>query len=149
MKNSLSDSKNSGLSNWLVNMVVEWLEKSFFPFIKTKASRTLGEVYIVNEFIFEPEEISRTVQGFYGEITDAVMKKVRRTSKLKRRISPQTPGFGTDRASLISVTEEEVSESEKERVRASPMVVEQTEEEKVRQVMECVEGTVCDLFYDR
>jgi len=149
VKNSLSDNKNSGLSNWLVNMVVEWLEKSFFPFIKTKTSRTLGEVYVVNEFVFEAEEISGTVQGFYGEITDAVVKKLRRTSKLKRDLAPQAPGFGTDRASLVSVTEEEVSGSEKERAQANPMFVEQTEEEKVRQVMECVEGTVCDLFYDR
>jgi hypothetical protein len=148
VKNSLSDNKNSGLSNWLINMVVEWLEKSFFPFIKTKSSRTSGDVYIVNEFVFEPEEISRTVQGFYGEITDAVVQKLRRTSKLKRHIS-STSGFGTDRGSLISATEEEVSESEKERLRASPSVVERTEEERVRQVMECVEGTVCDLFYDR
>ena len=149
VKSSLSDNKNSGLSSWLVNMVVEWLEKSFFPFIKTKASRTSGEVYVVNEFVFEAEEISKTVQGFYGEITDAVAAKLRRTSKLRRHVSPQAPGFGTDRASLISVTEEEISESEKERIRASPMVTERTEEEKLRQVMECVEGTVCDLFYDR
>jgi len=149
VKNSLSDNKNSGLSNWLVNMVVEWLEKSFFPFIKTKASRTLGEVYVVNEFVFETEEISRTVQGFYGEITEAVIKKLRRTSKLKRDLTPQTPGFGTDRASLVSATEEEVSENEKERIQANPVFTELTEEEKVRQVMECVEGTVCDLFYDR
>lgn len=149
VKSSLSVNKRSGLSNWLVNMVVEWLEKSFFPFIKTKASMTSGEVYIVNEFVFEPEEISRTVQGFYGEVTSAVVQKLRRMSKLKRRISSQTSGFGTDRASLISATEEEASENEKERARASPMVTEQTEEEKVRQVMECVEGTVCDLFYDR
>jgi len=149
VKNSLSDNKNSGLSNWLINMVVEWLEKSFFPFIKTKSSRTLGEVYIVNEFVFEPEEISRTVQGFYGEINDAVVQKLRRASKLRRHINSQTSGFGTDRGSFISATEEEVSESEKERIRASPLLVEQTEEEKVCQVMECVEGTVCDLFYDR
>lgn len=148
VKNSLSD-KNSGLSNWLVNMVVEWLEKTFFPFIKTKPSRPLGEAYVVNEFVFEAEEISRTVQGFYGEINDAVIKKLRRSSKLRRHLSPQTPGFGTDRASFISVTEEEISESEKERIRASPVVTERTEEEKVRQVMECVEATVCDLFYDR
>jgi len=149
VKNSLSDNKNSGLSNWLINMVVEWLEKTFFPFIKTKASRTSGEVYVVNEFVFEAEEISRTVQGFYGEITEAVVNKLRRTSKLKRHLSPKTSGFGTDRTSLLSVTEEEASESEKERHRASPIVTEQSEEEKVRQVMECVEGTVCDLFYDR
>lgn len=149
VKNSLSDNKNSGLSNWLVNMVVEWLEKTFFPFIKTKGSRTLGEVYIVNEFAFEAEEISKTVQGFYREIADAVVKKLRRSSKLKRRLSPQTPGFGTDRASFISVTEEDVSESEKERVRTSPVAAERTEEEKLRQVMECVEGIVCGLFYDR
>ncbi|KAF9645660.1 hypothetical protein BDM02DRAFT_3119935 [Thelephora ganbajun] len=148
VKNSLSDNKNSGLSNWLVNMVVDWLEKSFFPFIKTKASRTSGEVYIVNEFVFEAEEISRTVQCFYGEITDAVVKRFQRTSKLKRQLSPQAPGIGNDRASL-SVTEEEVSESEKERVRVSPMIIERVEEEKVRQVMESVEGTICDLFYDR
>lgn len=149
VKSSLSDNKHSGLSSWLVNMVAEWLEKSFFPFIKTKTSRTSGETYIVNEFVFEPEEISGTVQGFYGEITSAVVQRLRRTSKLRRRISPQTSGFGTDRTSLISATEEEVSENEKERARASPMITEQTEEEKVRQVMECVEGTVCDLFYDR
>lgn len=149
VKNSLSDNKNSGLSNWLINMVAEWLEKSFFPFIKTKSSRTSGEVYIVNEFVFEPEEISRTVQGFYGEITDAVVQKLRRASKLKRRISSQTSGFGTDRGSLVSATEEEASEGEKERIRTSPPAMEQSEEEKVRQVMECVEGTVCDLFYDR
>ena len=148
VKNSLSD-KSNGLSNWLVNMVVEWLEKTFFPFIKIKASRSSGDVYVVNEFAFEAEEISRTVQGFYGEITDAVVKKLRRSSKLRRRLSPQTPGFGTDRASFISVTEEEVSESEKERARASPLITERSEEEKVRQVMECVEATVCDLFYDR
>ena len=149
VKNSLSDYKSSGLSGWLVNMVVEWLEKSFFPFIRSKSSRTSGEVYIVNEFVFEAEEISRTVQGFYCEIADAVLKRLRRTSKLKRHVSPQTSGFGTDRASLISVTEEEMSESEKERIRASPMITERTEEEKIRQVMESVEGTVCDLFYDR
>ena len=149
MKNSLSANKNSGLSNWLVNMVVEWLEKTFFPFVKTKPSRTSGEVYVVNEFVFEAEEISKTVQGFYNEITDAVTKKLRRSSKLRRHLSPQTPGFGTDRASFISVTEEDVSESEKERAKASPVVAERTEEEKLRQVMECVEGTVCELFYDR
>ena len=149
MKYSLSGDKNSGLSSWLVNMVVEWLEKSFFPFTKNKSSRTSGEAYIVNEFVFEAEEISRTVQGFYGEITEAVVKRLRRRSKLKRRINPHTPGFSTDRASLISVTEEEISESEKEKVRTSPIVTEQAEEEKVRQVMESVEGTVCDLFYDR
>ena len=149
VKNLLSAGKNSGLSNWLVNMVVEWLEKTFFPFIKTKASRTSGEVYVVNEFVFEAEEISKTVQGFYAEITDAVTKKLRRSSKLRRHLSPQTPGFGTDRASFASVTEEDLSESEKERGKASPAVVERTEEEKLRQVMECVEGTVCDLFYDR
>ena len=149
VKSSLSDNKHSGLSNWLVNMVAEWLEKSFFPFIKTKTSRTSGEIYIVNEFVFEPEEISGTVQGFYGEITSAVAQRLRRTSKLKRRTSPQTSGFATDRTSLISATEEEVSENEKERARASPMNTGQTEEEKIRQVMECVEGTVCDLFYDR
>lgn len=149
VKSSLSGEKNSGLSGWLVKMVVEWLEKSFFPFIKDKSSRTLGEVYIVNEFGFEAEEVSRTVQGFYDEITEAVVNRLRRTSKLKRHISPQTSGFGTDRASLISATEEEVSEGEKEKTRASPMVTERTEEEKVRQVMESVEGTVCDLFYDR
>ena len=149
VKNSLSDNKSSGLSNWLVNMVVEWLEKSFFPFIKTKASRTSGEIYVVNEFLFKPEEISKTVQGFYGEITNAVVKKLQRASKLKRHANPKTPGFGTDRASLISVTEEEVSESDKERARASPVITEPTDEKKVRQVMECVEGAVCDLFYDR
>jgi hypothetical protein len=146
VKNSLSGEKNSGLSSWLVKMVVEWLEKSFFPFIKDKS---LGEVYVVNEFGFEAEEVSRTVQGFYNEINEAVVNKLRRTSKLKRHISPQTSGFGTDRASLVSATEEEVSESEKERTRGSPMITERTEEEKVRQVMESVEGTICDLFYDR
>ena len=149
VKNSLSVNKNSGLSNWLVNMVVEWLEKTFFPFIKTKASRTSGEVYVVNEFVFEAEEISRTVQGFYAEIADAVTKKLRRSSRLRRHLSPQTPGFSTDRASFASVTEEDLSESEKERAKASPVVAERTEEEKLRLVMECVEGTVCDLFYDR
>jgi hypothetical protein len=149
VKSSLSENRNSGLSNWLVNMVVEWLETTFFPFIKTRASRTSGDIYVVNEFGFEAEEISRTVQGFYGEITDAVVNRLRRSSKLKRRLSPQTPGFGTDRSSFISLTEEEVSESEKERFRTSFMVVERTEEEKARQVMECVEGTVCDFFYDR
>ena len=149
VKNSLSDNSNCGLSNWLVNMVVEWLEKSFFPFIRTKASRTSGEVYTVNEFVFEPEEISRTVQGFYDEITNVVVRKLQRASKLKRHANPQTPGFGSDGASLISFTEEEVSESKKEGVRAGPVITESTEEEKVRQVMECVEGTVCDLFYDR
>lgn len=148
MKSSLSDN-NSGLSNWLVGMVVEWLEKSFFPFIKNKPSRTSGEVYTVNEFAFEAEEVSRSLQGFYGEIADAVVKRLRRTSKLKRRISPQTPGFSTDRTSLISATEEEVSESEKERLRTSPLIADRSEEEKVRQVMESVEGTICDLFYDR
>lgn len=149
VKNSLSDNKNSGLSSWLVNMVVEWLEKSFFPFIKNKASRTSGEVYTVNEFAFEVEQISGTVQGFYGEITDAVVKKLRRASKLKRRTSPQTPGFAVDRASFISATEEEISESEKAKIRTSPVITGQTEEERVRQVMESVEGTICDLFYDR
>ena len=143
MKNSLSD---CGLSNWLVNMVVEWLEKTFFPFTKAKVSRTSGEVYAVNEFIFEAEEISREVQGFYGEIAEVVVKKLRRSSKLKRRLGPQTPA---DRTSSVSVAEEDVSESEKDKVRASPVVTERTEEERVRQVMECVEGTICDLFYDR
>ena len=149
MKNSLSDNKNSGLSNWLVNMVVEWLEKSFFPFTRNKASRTSGEVYIVNEFVFEVEEISRTVQDFYGDITDAVVKRLRRASKLKRRTSPQTPGFGIDRASLISATEEEISETEKEKIRTSPVITEQSQEERARQVTESVEGAICDLFYDR
>lgn len=149
VKNSLSDNKNSGLSSWLVNMVVEWLEKSFFPFIKNKGSRTSAEAYIVNEFVFEAEEISRTVQGFYGEITDAVIKRLRRASKLKRHTNPQSPGFGVERASLISATEEDISESDKQKIRTSPVITEQTEEEKVRQVMESVEGAICDLFYDR
>ena len=149
MKSSLSDNKNSGLSNWLVNMVVEWLEKSFFPFIKNKASRTSGEVYIVNEFVFDAEEISGTVQGFYGDIADAVVKRLRRASKLKRHTSPQTPGYGVDRASLVSATEEEISESDREKIRTSPATTARTEEEKARQVTESVEGTICDLFYDR
>lgn len=149
VKNSLSDNKNSGLPSWLVNMVVEWLEKSFFPFIKNKPSRTSGEVYTVNEFVFETEEISRTVQDFYGDIADAVLKRLRRASKLKRHTGPQTPGFGIDRASLVSATEEEISESDKERIRKSPVITELAEEEKARHVAESVEGTICDLFYDR
>ena len=149
MKNSLSDNKSSGLSSWLVNMVVEWLEKSFFPFIKNKPSRTSGEVYIVNEFAFEAEEISSTVQGFYGDIADAVVKRLRRASKLRRHTSSHTPGIGIDRASLVSATEEEISESDREKFRTSPVITEQTEEERVRQMTESVEGTICDLFYDR
>lgn len=149
VKNSLSGNKNSGLSSWLVNMVVEWLEKSFFPFIRNKASRTSREVYVVNEFAFEAEEISKTVQGFYGDIADAVARRLQRVSKHKRHVSPQTPGFGTDRASLVSATEEEINESDKENVQTSPLIAEQTEEENVRQVVESIEGTICDLFYDR
>lgn len=130
-------------------MVVQWVEGTFFPFIKTK--RTAGDNFTVNQFVLEADDLLQVVQDFYAEVTDAVIEKNRRHLKHRKlHKSPSGGSGGGDQASLISNTDEEMSTSEEQE---KPIIhVERNydeEDEKVRQVMEQVEGTICDLFYDR
>jgi hypothetical protein len=129
-------------------MVADWAEGTFFPFTKTK--RGGEETYTANEFVFEADEISLIVQEFYYQVTDAMFGKNK--SRSKHRISEkQSSDFGgsgptDDQPSLISSADEELASSE-ENERA-PFHVDE-EDAKARQVIEQVEGTICDLFYDK
>lgn len=131
-------------------MVVEWVEGTFFPFVKTK--RSGGDSYAVNQFMVETDDLLQIVQDFYSEVTDAVIDKNKRYlkhRKVKKSPSSGSGSVGGDQSSLISNTDDESISDEKAILVVHVEPTEDEEDEKVRLVMECVEGTICDLFYDR
>jgi hypothetical protein len=152
IKASLLHSRESMIPGWIVDMVVDWIEATFFPFSKTKQNG--GEAYVVTQFSFQADEISQLVQDFYADVTDAVVAKSKK--HWKRQVmhrSGNSGGRGTanDQESSINNTDEEMDSSAEKEKEASSFDTNQEVEKQdmARQLVDRIEGTICDVLYDR